>query len=67
MNTIQTTIIVPAKDEKEGLPIVLDKIFKVIDNSYEVIVIDDGSTDGTSEADAQFPCRLIRFEDIFGR
>ena len=59
---IITTIIILAKDEEEGLPIVLDKIFKVIDNTYEVIVVDDGSNDGTSEVASQFPCRVLRHE-----
>jgi Glycosyltransferases involved in cell wall biogenesis len=58
----QTTIIVPAYKEEEGLPIVLGGIFKILDDSYEVIVVDDGSTDGTSEVASQFPCRVIRQE-----
>ncbi len=62
MNQTQTTIIVPAYNEEAGLPIVLGKIFRLLDDSYEVIVIDDGSTDRTSEVASQFPCRLIRHE-----
>ena len=57
-----TTILIPAYNEEQGLPIVLEKISKLIDDSYEVIVVDDGSTDRTSEVASQFPCRLIRHE-----
>jgi len=55
-----TSIIVPAYNEEKGLLIVLEKMFMVIDNSYEVIVIDDGSTDATTQVASQFPCQLIR-------
>jgi len=59
---ISNTIIVPAYNEEEGLPIVLRKLFNLIGNNYEVIVVDDGSTDGTFKVASQFPCRLIRHE-----
>jgi histidinol-phosphate phosphatase family protein len=63
----RTTIIVPAYNEEEGLPIVLEKIFKIADGSYEIIVVDDGSTDRTSEVATQFPCSLIRHETNQGK
>ena len=44
----------------------MDKIFKIVDDSYEVIVVDDGSGDGTSEAASRFPCRVIRHEENKG-
>jgi Glycosyltransferases involved in cell wall biogenesis len=46
---VKTAIIIPAYKEEEGLPIVLEKVFKIIEDSYEVIVVDDGSPDKTSE------------------
>ena len=59
---VTTTVIVPAFNEEAGLPVVLDKLLKLTDNSYEVIVIDDGSTDKTAKVACQFPCQLIRHE-----
>lgn len=56
------TIIVPAYNEEQGLPIVLDRVFKVVNDDYEVIVVDDGSTDETPKVACQFPCRLIRHD-----
>jgi glycosyltransferase involved in cell wall biosynthesis len=55
----RTSVIIPAYNEEEGLPIVLGKLLSVIDETYEVIVVDDGSTDGTRDVAAAFPCRLM--------
>lgn len=45
---LEVTVVVPAKDEAENLPILLDEIETALQGRrFEVIVIDDGSTDGT--------------------
>ncbi len=62
MNNVYTTIIVPAKDEEDGLPIVLQKVCGIVDDTYEVIVIDDGSVDGTTEVASRFQCQVIKHE-----
>jgi len=59
---IHTTVIVPAFNEEEGLPITLGKLRKVLDESYEVIVVDDGSTDRTPEIARQSACRFLRHD-----
>jgi len=64
---MKNAIIIPAYKEEEGLPVVLEKVYKVIDDSYEVIVVDDGSTDKTGERASSFPCRLIRHEQNHGK
>lgn len=61
-NTVKTTVIVPAYNEEDGLSVVLDKIFNIIDNSFEVLVVDDGSTDNTAKVAQAYPCRLIRHD-----
>jgi glycosyltransferase involved in cell wall biosynthesis len=46
------SVLVPAKDEAENLPLFLqlcDEAFRERAERYEVIVIDDGSTDGTAK------------------
>jgi hypothetical protein len=55
----RTSVIIPAYNEEEGLPIVLGKLLPLIDDTYEVIVVDDGSTDGTRDVAAAFPCRVV--------
>jgi len=62
-----TTIIVPVYNEEEGLPIVLNKIFQVIDENFEVLVIDDGSTDESLKAAARFPCRVTAHQTNQGK
>ena len=59
---IRTSIIVPAFNEEDGLPVTLGKLRKVLDESYEVIVVDDGSTDRTPDIARQYTCRLLRHD-----
>lgn len=57
------SIVVPAYNEEKGIGPQLEQIRQVMDASgwpYEVIVIDDGSTDGTCAAVERQPVRLIR-------
>ncbi len=49
-NTLDISVIVPAYNEVESIPELNDWIGKVMDKndlSYEILMIDDGSTDGT--------------------
>jgi histidinol-phosphate phosphatase family protein len=59
---VSNTVIVPAYNEEQGLAVVLDRLMRVVDDTYEVIVVDDGSTDRTAEVARCFPCRLIQHE-----
>jgi len=53
------SIIIPAYNEQSGLAVVLDKLSDIIDDSYEVLVVDDGSTDDTRQVALRYPCRVI--------
>jgi glycosyltransferase involved in cell wall biosynthesis len=48
----QVSIIIPAKNEAEGIEAVIDRVSEVMDplgRPYEIIVVDDGSSDKTAE------------------
>jgi len=56
---LKYSIIIPAYNEEEGLPVVLEKIVKIIDDSFEILVVNDGSTDNTALVAQKYSCRLI--------
>ena len=43
------TIIVPAYNEEEGIAKTLETVLNAVDDTYELIVVDDGSKDKTAE------------------
>ncbi len=52
MSTVDVSVLIPAKDEAENLPLLLQlcaDAFRGRAESYEVIVVDDGSTDATEK------------------
>lgn len=57
--TVETTIVIPAYNEEEALPHVLSAVLGVVDDTFEIIVVDDGSSDGTRTVVEAFPCRVI--------
>lgn len=52
-------MIVPAYNEERGLPVVIDALSRALDASSEIVVVDDGSTDGTRKAADRCACRVI--------
>ena len=67
LNEILVSVIMPAYNEELALPNVLDDLQKVVDHRYEVIVVDDGSNDGTANIAAQYPCKLIQHSKNSGK
>jgi glycosyltransferase involved in cell wall biosynthesis len=55
-----TTIVIPAYNEEEGLPIVLEGLFRSVDGQCEVLVVDDGSGDATSRVASRYRCGIVR-------
>ena len=58
------SIIIPAKNEAQALPGVLERITAVfagrVGDTHEVVVVDDGSSDATSEVAAKAGARVVR-------
>ena len=55
----RVTIVVPAYNEENGIREVLEQ-FRSLDPDYEILVVDDGSTDRTSEIVAESGFKVIR-------
>ena len=64
-DAVDVTVVLPAKDEAGHIRQEVDRITAAMKNSpysFEILVIDDGSTDGTSEKVQGLPfVRVIRF------
>ena len=48
----QISIVIPALNEEENIPSIYDKLITVLNEGpfkYEIIIVDDGSTDNTWE------------------
>ena len=56
----RTSVIIPVYNASSTLRRCLEAIFRLDHSSYEVIVVDDGSTDASLEIAREFPVRVIR-------
>jgi len=63
----EATVIVPAFNEEDGLPVVLRSLAAVLDERFEVLVVDDGSTDRTAEMAMRAGHQVIRHERNLGK
>lgn len=69
MNPEAVSVIIPAFNEEEGLLHVLKEIHAVMQRekfTYEIVVVDDGSTDKTAPLATSFGDRLIRHPENIG-
>jgi hypothetical protein len=62
-----TTVLLPAYNEAKALPEVLMNVLGVIDNTYEILVVDDGSSDDTADIARAAGCRVIRHDKNMGK
>jgi glycosyltransferase involved in cell wall biosynthesis len=67
MPLTRATVILPAYNEASALPTVLADLYAVLDPHYEIIVVDDGSTDETAAAARAFPCHVVRHKANRGK
>jgi glycosyltransferase involved in cell wall biosynthesis len=69
------SVVIPAYNEEENVPILYEKLKKVLDGlgqDYEIIFVDDGSTDGTYQrlkqlAEKDSKLKIIRFKRNYGQ
>src|SRR5829696_555549 len=66
-DVIRTTVLLPAYNEGAALPHVLDELGEYLDESYEVLVVDDGSNDDTAAVAERYPVRLIKHKTNRGK
>src|SRR5690348_5661762 len=64
---VTTTVVLPAFNEAAALPGVLKELEDQLPGDYEVLVVDDGSTDDTAEVAERGPCRLVRHKTNRGK
>lgn len=53
------SIVIPAYNAEDTIHACLSSVMAAISPAHEVIVVDDGSTDGTASIVRSFPCRVI--------
>jgi len=54
------TVVLPAYNEEIGLSALLPSLLELSHHRFEVVVVDDGSTDSTASLAESFGCRVVR-------
>lgn len=62
----KVSLIIPVYNNEKGIAECLDSVFRQHYKDFEVIVVDDGSSDGTSIVAKKFPCTIIRLDKNHG-
>jgi glycosyltransferase involved in cell wall biosynthesis len=65
----ECSVVIPAFNERGSIAETVtevDRVLRTANLRFEVIVVDDGSTDGTADAAAATPCRVIRVKNNRG-
>jgi len=62
-HTFSLSIIIPARNEEESLPLLLEDLLKQSYKPYEIICVDDDSSDSTAQIAESFGVRVISLHD----
>ena len=60
------SVIIPNRNGEKTIGLCLEAVFNADHDSFEVIVVDDCSTDGSVALIEQFPCRLVQSSQHLG-
>ncbi|MFA5388679.1 MAG: glycosyltransferase [Candidatus Omnitrophota bacterium] len=60
------SVIIPVYNNEATLKTCLDSVFSLDYGNYEVIVVDDGSSDRSAGIAGGYPCRIIRLPENLG-
>jgi glycosyltransferase involved in cell wall biosynthesis len=66
---LDLAVVIPAFNERDGVGATVDRVRAALAStpfSFEVVVVDDGSTDGTAEQAEKHDCRLLRLSENQG-
>jgi len=64
--TCRLSVIIPNRNGEKTIGLCLEALFSSVHDSFEVIVVDDCSTDNSATIISEFPCTLIRLEQHVG-
>jgi dolichol-phosphate mannosyltransferase len=60
LGALPATVVLPAYNEEIGLAALLPSLVELSRDRFEVVVVDDGSTDATASLAESFGCRVVR-------
>jgi glycosyltransferase involved in cell wall biosynthesis len=66
-NAPTATVVLPAYNEEIGLAVLLPPLLALSRDRFEVVVVDDGSTDATASVAVSLGCRVVRHDANAGK
>ena len=66
MNQPKISVIIPAYNEEKNLRRCIKAVYESDYRNFEVIVVDDASTDNSAKVAVTFPCVLVSLKDNLG-